>query len=159
MISTQILVSFLLFLRDAALRSVALLRASFAGRAYAPITDDVVTKDEAKARAYAVTTVRGTASTGEVLLQAQDVVVALTDLTCSLELRRGGRTALTGETGAGKTQLLKTLAKLVPAAGGRLAGFDGAPPAYRARVAFVSQDRPTVAGLSLIHISEPTRPY
>ena len=154
MISTQILVSFLLFLRDAALRSVALLRASFAGRAYAPIADDVVAKDEPQPRAYAVSVVRGTASTGEVLLQAQDVVVALTNLTCSLELRRGGRTALTGETGAGKTQLLKTLAKLVPAAGGRLAGFDGPPPAYRARVAFVSQDRPTVAGSPRDHLDQ-----
>ena len=98
--------------------------------------------------------VRGTASTGEVLLKAENVVVALTNLTCSLELRRGGRTALTGETGAGKTQLLKTLAKLVPATGGRLAGFDGAPPAYRARVAFVSQDRPTVAGSPRDHLDQ-----
>ena len=150
----DILVSFLLFLRDAASRSVALLRASFAGRAYAPIADDVVAKEEPKPRAYAVSVVRGTASTGEVLLQAQDVVVALTNLTCSLELRRGGRTALTGETGAGKTQLLKTLAKLVPAAGGRLAGFDGPPPAYRSRVAFVSQDRPTVAGSPRDHLDQ-----
>ena len=113
-----------------------------------------MTKEEAKPRAYAVSVVRGTASTGEVLLQAHDVVVALTNLTCSLELRRGGRTALTGETGAGKTQLLKTLAKLVPATGGRLAGFDGPPPAYRARVAFVSQDRPTVAGSPRDHLDQ-----
>ena len=42
----------------------------------------------------------------------------------------------------------------VIAAGGRLAGFDGPPPAYRSRVAFVSQDRPTVAGSPRDHLDQ-----
>jgi len=148
----DILVAFLLYLRDSALSVFAAVRASFAGRSYSPIGEEAPPKRDAPRRKYVMSVVSGTASRGELLVQADDVVVELTNLTCSLELRRGGRTALTGETGAGKTQLLKTLAKLAPAVGGRLKGFEGSAPYFRSHVAFVSQDRPTVAGSPRDHL-------
>ena len=59
-------------------------------------------------------------------------------------------TSITGETGAGKSQLLKTLAKLVPSTGGSLSSVvvDAAlpAPAWRCAVAYVPQDRPTLPG-------------
>ena len=52
--------------------------------------------------------------------------------------------------GAGKSQLLKTLAKLVPSTGGSLSSVvvDAAlpAPAWRCAVAYVPQDRPTLPG-------------
>ena len=66
----------------------------------------------------------------------------------SLALAPGTATSLTGETGAGKTQLLKTLARLVAPAAGSLSSPTLAvgAPAWRCDVAFVAQDRPTLPG-------------
>ncbi|KAJ1462463.1 hypothetical protein M885DRAFT_456134 [Pelagophyceae sp. CCMP2097] len=83
-----------------------------------------------------------------VALQAKGLVCAVTGLEASLRLVRGTRTSLTGPTGVGKSQLLKTLARLVPAAKGALLldGEQWEAPAWRARVCYVNQDRPTLAG-------------
>lgn len=130
---------------------------------YAPLADDVEAPPTPRPR-YRVAA--GDPGAGyEPLLVATDVVVALTGLECSLTLRRGARLALSGETGAGKTQLLKTLARLAPSASGslapawravgrqrrltlaRLAALEDVPaPAWRAAVAFVPQDRATLPG-------------
>ncbi|KAH8087656.1 hypothetical protein JL720_6974 [Aureococcus anophagefferens] len=97
-----------------------------------------------------------------------------TGIECSLALKPGEPTSITGETGAGqgrkrernsqlqrlrsrpfstragKSQLLKTLAKLVPSTGGSLSSVvvDAAlpAPAWRCAVAYVPQDRPTLPG-------------
>ena len=85
------------------------------------------------------------------LVVAEELVAARTGIECSLELRAGDRTSITGETGAGKSQLLKTIAKLVAPGGGSLSspllpGERGGATAWRAKFAYVPQDRPTLSG-------------
>jgi putative ABC transport system permease protein len=83
-------------------------------------------------------------------LIADGVTSKRTGIECSLALKPGEPTSITGETGAGKSQLLKTLAKLVPSTGGSLSSVvvDAAlpAPAWRCAVAYVPQDRPTLPG-------------
>ena len=63
----------------------------------------------------------------------------------SFELSRGEVFGLLGPNGAGKTTTLKLITGLLRPTSGHVTVFGGAPG-----------DR---AALSLIHISEPTRPY
>ena len=93
----------------------------------------------------------GRASVGAIALTLEAVLVARTGLRVSLELPVGGAVSVMGPTGVGKSQLLKTVARLLPPKEGRLAlgdtsSLDLAAPTWRARVAWLSQDRPTVAG-------------
>ena len=88
----------------------------------------------------------------------------------SIEAQLGKVTVVLGRNGVGKTTLLKSMMGLVPIKTGSIE-LDGHPihqetPYERARagMGFVPQGREifgrlTVEELSLIHISEPTRPY
>ena len=100
---------------------------------------------------------------------------ALADVT--LSVRPGERVALVGPSGAGKSSLLRLASGALPPSDGtvRVLGAEMARlgprrlRALRARVGIVHQQLQLVPqasvlenvlmGLSLIHISEPTRPY
>ena len=84
-------------------------------------------------------------------------VIALSDI--SMQVYSGEVMCLLGDNGAGKSTLIKTLSGVHQPTHGEML-LDGEParfksPAYAldAGIATVFQD------LSLIHISEPTRPY
>jgi len=99
--------------------------------------------------------VRTAAPSPEVVLTVRELTVRRTDLTVSFDLTRGERLGIVGRSGVGKSQLLRTVARLEAAAGrgsttlrpvdGRDAGADDSST-WRARVAWVSQDRPTFPG-------------
>ena len=95
-------------------------------------------------------------------------VKALDDV--SLTVRPGTVHALMGENGAGKSTLMKCLFGIYHKDGGEIV-LDGKPVDFRSSkealengVAMVHQElnqalTRSVQDLSLIHISEPTRPY
>jgi len=96
---------------------------------------------------------------GPAVLRADGVVVARTGLRCSFTVSKETRLAVTGATGSGKTSLLKVLCRLDEPESGVLRLMDtnktpegGDPPrrddvpAWRARVLYVAQDRPTLPG-------------
>ena len=86
--------------------------------------------------------------------------VAVDDV--SLDIRRGEIFCLLGGSGSGKTTLLRMLAGFEqPSAGTiHIDGVDmGAIPPYERPVNMMFQSYALFPHLSLIHISEPTRPY
>ena len=84
------------------------------------------------------------------ILLAGKLHVERADLKVSFSLRRGDRLGITGGSGVGKTQVMRTLVGLEPWKG--LLELDGDSPGrmkwpeWRRRVCWVSQDRPSLEG-------------
>lgn len=77
------------------------------------------------------------------VLDVQDLYVPRAQVQLSIQLRAGDRIGLRGNSGLGKSQILRTLAGLEPmlAASQKLYGVDGwEMPSWRQRIALVAQD-------------------
>ena len=83
-------------------------------------------------------------------LKVDHVLVERANIRLSLSLSHGERIGITGSSGIGKTQLLRTLVGLEHCEG--ILELDGTPvqnqdwPEWRRQVCWVSQDRPTLEG-------------
>ena len=81
----------------------------------------------------------------------------------SLKVDKGEFVAVTGPSGSGKTTIVNAVAGILRPEHGKIT-LDGlelssmARADFRKSIALVPQD-PVIFALSLIHISEPTRPY
>ncbi len=89
----------------------------------------------------------------EIILSIRELSVELTNLTIqSLDIYQGNRVGVVAPSGAGKTQLFRTIAKLDPCLekdslsllGKSWLGIN--PSKWRSQVMWVSQDRPTLSG-------------